>query len=65
MNGGVNPNKRKCVKRRYRDRVGALMALANIQGDRHGRPERRYREARAYECPSCKGWHLTSMEESK
>lgn len=46
----------KCRKIRYRDRLGALMALASTQRARSsGREERR-----AYRCPDCKGWHLTS-----
>lgn len=43
-------------KRRYRDRIGAQLALAII---RHRRNSRR-RETRAYPCPTCSGWHLTS-----
>lgn len=45
-----------CEKVRYRDRVAALLALAKIyQQDKAGHTERR-----AYRCPKCKGWHLTS-----
>lgn len=45
-------------KLRYRDRVGALLALAKAQhADKAHRPKT---EARAYRCPSCYGWHLTS-----
>lgn len=43
-------------KRRYRDRIGAQLALAVI---RHRRTSRR-RETRAYRCATCHGWHLTS-----
>ena len=43
-------------KRRYRDHIGAQFALAVI---RHRRTDRR-RETRAYPCPICHGWHLTS-----
>jgi hypothetical protein len=46
-----------CKKIRYRDRVAALLALAST-GRRH---ERRHKEEkRAYHCPACRGWHLTS-----
>lgn len=46
----------KCRKVRYRDRIGALLALAAAE-----RSESiRRREVRAYPCPKCKGWHLTS-----
>ena len=45
-------------KIRYRDRVAALLALADTRhADRSGRPKI---EKRAYPCPSCHGWHLTS-----
>lgn len=47
-----------CAKRRYRDRVAALMALVSIdKADKHGHDEQR-----AYKCPHCKGWHLTSED---
>lgn len=48
----------KCRKRRYRDRLTALIALADIQAkDRPGAQEQR-----AYRCPHCRGgWHLTSQ----
>jgi len=47
-----------CVKRRYRDRVGAMWALARLRGvDDVGRPKQ---EQRAYRCPHCRGWHLTA-----
>ncbi|MFE9736167.1 hypothetical protein ACFYO9_37575 [Streptomyces sp. NPDC005863] len=43
-------------KRRYRDRIGAQLALAVIR--RRGGQQRR--ETRAYHCHGCDGWHLTS-----
>ena len=39
-------------KRRYRDNISALLALAST--NRAGRGERR-----AYRCPVCHGFHLT------
>jgi hypothetical protein len=48
-----------CRKRRYRDEVAAKLVLATIQ--RKGNSARDKTEARAYRCPSCKGWHLTSV----
>lgn len=45
-------------KFRYRDRIAAQLALATI--DTTG-PKRR--ETRAYPCPACRGWHLTSQEQ--
>jgi hypothetical protein len=45
---------------RYRDRIAALMALATIvHQDKVKRPKQ---EARAYFCPDCRGWHLTSRK---
>ncbi len=50
-----------CRKVRYRDRIGAQLALAGLANG-HGRHETRPKdERRAYRCPTCKGWHLTSM----
>ena len=47
-----------CSKRRYRDRIGALYALATIgHADKTSRTKT---EHRAYRCPKCHGWHLTS-----
>lgn len=46
-----------CRKRRYPDEVSARLALATIR-PRHERRDKT--EARAYRCPRCKGWHLTS-----
>lgn len=44
-------------KHRYRDLLAAQYALSKIAfADREGRDERR-----AYECPACKGAHLTSQ----
>ncbi len=44
-------------KRRYRDGIAAKVALAKVQHqDKAGHVERR-----AYQCPVCKGWHLTSQ----
>lgn len=48
-----------CRKRRYRRRVDALIALANIQW--HDKSTRAKQEQRAYHCLSCHGWHLTSQ----
>ncbi|MFJ6566562.1 hypothetical protein ACIQNU_04030 [Streptomyces sp. NPDC091292] len=43
-------------KRRYRDRIGAQLALAVIRR----RSNQRRRETRAYRCGACNGWHLAS-----
>lgn len=43
-------------KRRYRDRIAALLALADTT---RSDSERR-NEVRAYHCPDCQGWHLSS-----
>jgi len=46
----------RCKKVRYRDRIAATLALA--KAGRSEKPKRQ--ECRAYRCPDCKGWHLTS-----
>jgi uncharacterized protein with PIN domain len=45
-----------CVKVRYRDRIAALLALTRTSDERRPKAERR-----AYRCPYCRGWHLTSQ----
>jgi hypothetical protein len=47
-------------KIRYRTAFGAKWALWGIRLDRL-RGRRRRRERRAYACPHCGGWHLTSQ----
>jgi hypothetical protein len=47
----------RCRKRLYRDTVGAMLALAEIQ--RKDRPQSR--EQRYYPCPDGQGYHLTSQ----
>lgn len=49
---------RRCGKRGYRDNIAALMALADIRHDDSSR--RVKQEVRAYHCPRCHRWHLTS-----
>ena len=53
--------RRRCGKKvRYHDRLAAVIALSRIIAqDRDGHDERR-----AYECPSCNGWHLTSKRKA-
>ncbi len=45
-------------KIRYRDRIAALLAIASTR--RTDGPKRAKGEKRAYRCPQCHGWHLTS-----
>ena len=47
-------------KRKYADEVAARLALAEIRGPRA--EVRAETPCRAYDCPFCGGWHLTSME---
>lgn len=44
-------------KVRHRDRIAALLVMATSDNAR--RPER---EQRAYRCPFCRAWHLTSKQ---
>lgn len=46
----------RCRKRKFRDRIAALVALAEVR--RHGSD--RHTERSAYRCPKCNAWHLTS-----
>jgi hypothetical protein len=43
-------------KVRYRDKLGAQIALASTHRARSSRRD----EVRVYRCPRCNGWHLTS-----
>ena len=53
---------KRCEEKiRYRTHVGARWALWGIWVDRYLRGRRHRRERRAYECPHCGGWHLTSQ----
>jgi hypothetical protein len=55
-----------CRKLRYRDQVAALIALsrAEVKAKRNSHIAKQRRENRVYECPRCRGWHLTSEEGS-
>lgn len=53
----------RCSKFRYRDRIAAELALASLgREDNTARPKT---EQRAYWCPKCTGWHLTSQQRPK
>lgn len=47
-----------CRKVLYRDRIGAMFAMSQVQ-HKDG-PRRPKMESRVYRCPHNKGWHLTS-----
>lgn len=58
--GGGRVSRCKSGKTRYRDEIGAKLALARIQHkDSSGRAKQ---ERRVYLCPLCRGWHLTSKK---
>jgi len=47
-----------CRKIRYRDEIAAKLALLKTAR----KDQRRQKtEKRAYHCPKCRGWHLTSQ----
>jgi hypothetical protein len=46
-----------CKKLRYRDQLGALIALSSAESKK---AKGRRNEQRVYRCPDCKGWHLSS-----
>lgn len=53
-----------CTKKRYRDRIGATIALMKAQANQdHSNYAvgSKRRETRIYKCPKCHGWHLTSL----
>lgn len=47
-------------KIRYRDRLGAMIALASTERASKAGNTRR-EERRMYHCPHCRGWHTTSQ----
>jgi rubrerythrin len=46
-------------KRKYRDRIAALLTLAEVQ-KRDGSRRAKGSEKSVYRCPHCGAWHLTS-----
>jgi hypothetical protein len=53
---------KRCEEKiRYRTAAGATWTLWGIWFDRYLRGRRHRRERRAYACPHCNGWHLTSQ----
>lgn len=49
-----------CGKKRYADKRTAL-TVANQRGRREfGRRRGKVKHLRAYACPECEGWHLSS-----
>jgi hypothetical protein len=57
----MQPKKRlhTCGKRRFRDRVSAVLDMQRIQ--RKHDADRDKVPCRVYECPRCKGFHMTSQ----
>jgi len=60
MSHTTKTHKRPCRKHKYRDEIAAKLALAKIV--RQDKAYRSKTECRAYKCPSCHKYHLTSME---
>lgn len=58
---------RKSGKIKWNTKLDALLALENIaMKDKYNAvAHHKYKESRAYMCPDCKGWHLTSMSLKK
>jgi hypothetical protein len=52
----------KTGKKRYRDERTALFVLVSLRARRVCRSDERRREQHAYQCPFCRGWHLTSQD---
>lgn len=57
MTRRVASRRNDCGKTRYRDREEAKDAIRTIKLSGEVRDKR---PVRAYECPDCRGWHLTS-----
>lgn len=55
---------RRCGKVRYADRLSALLLLAQAGAAAERRSSTRG-ETRAYPCPTCRGWQLTSRGRPK
>lgn len=51
--------KKRCEKKRFRDQAQATAALRRITANPHQKKPRQ--PQRVYQCPRCKGYHLTSM----
>lgn len=58
MNAPAITKQRTCIKKQYRDEVAAKFTIAMIRTKKHTR--RPKEEVRAYRCPNCKKWHITS-----
>ena len=57
---------KRCEEKiRYHTAAGATWALWGIWLDRYLRGRRHRRERRAYACPHCNGWHLTSQSKRR
>jgi hypothetical protein len=50
-----------CGKVRYRDELGARVALSTAR-ESGARGNERRREQRVYRCNICRGWHLTAQD---
>ena len=57
---------KRCEEKiRYGTAAGARWSLWGIWLDRYLRGRRHRRERRAYACPHCDGWHLTSQSKRR
>lgn len=50
----------KCIKRTFPTKKTAMDSIANPKSKQKGK-----RPIRAYECPVCSGWHLTSKPDPR
>lgn len=50
----------RCDKRRYPDKIGAMIALSSCQRRQNIANDWNRQEIRIYKCKFCWGWHLTS-----
>ena len=54
-----------CAKKRYRRRADAVCELRRTRRKKEELGLGRRNECRAYRCPLCFAWHLTSSERSR
>jgi hypothetical protein len=56
------PSRQSCGKRRYRSAEEAIAAKHTIENaHKDGRAFAAWKPTSHYECPRCKGWHLTKQ----
>lgn len=50
-----------CEKKKYKDKIAAMMALIQCLYSRNRHHNWKRQEKRVYYCKECKAWHLTHL----